>query len=89
MRSLGQGLPQDFLLREVWGILLVVGYFVVMPPLLAATVFKKLFRQIGFLRYNLMILHLLVMAAMVIKMVLRWTINMKYIVFIPEYFFNI
>jgi hypothetical protein len=29
------------------------------------------------------------MVAMVIKMVLRWTINLKYIVFMPEIFFNI
>ena len=29
------------------------------------------------------------MAALPIKMVLRWTINLKYIVYIPEYFFNI
>jgi hypothetical protein len=29
------------------------------------------------------------MAALPLKMVLRWTLNLKYIVFIPEYFFNI
>jgi hypothetical protein len=29
------------------------------------------------------------MGAMIVKMLLRWTINLKYIVFIPEYFFNI
>ena len=29
------------------------------------------------------------MALLPIKMVLRWTINLKYIVFIPEAFFNI
>jgi hypothetical protein len=29
------------------------------------------------------------MAALPIKMLLRWAINLKYIVAIPEYFFNI
>jgi hypothetical protein len=29
------------------------------------------------------------MAALPIKMVLRWTMNLKYIVAIPEIFFNI
>jgi hypothetical protein len=29
------------------------------------------------------------MASLPIKMFLRWTINLKYIVFIPEAFFNI
>jgi hypothetical protein len=29
------------------------------------------------------------MLSLPIKMVLRWTINLKYIVAIPEYFFNI
>ena len=29
------------------------------------------------------------MASLPIKMVLRWTLNLKYIVYIPEFFFNI
>ena len=32
---------------------------------------------------------ILFMASLPIKMVLRWTINLKYLVAIPEYFFNI
>ncbi len=32
---------------------------------------------------------LLCMAALPIKMVLRWLFNLKYIIGIPEYFFNI
>ena len=31
---------------------------------------------------------LLFMAALPLKMVLRWTLNLKYIVAIPEYFLN-
>jgi hypothetical protein len=29
------------------------------------------------------------MMSLPIKMILRWTLNLKYIVAIPEYFFNI
>jgi hypothetical protein len=32
---------------------------------------------------------ILFMASLPLKMVLRWTMNLKYIVYIPEYFFNI
>jgi hypothetical protein len=89
IRILNTGLPEFWLVRELPGILLVLGYMVVLPPLLAATVARKMYKELGFIRYNLVMVHLIVMAAMVIKMLLRWTINLKYIVFIPEYFFNI
>jgi hypothetical protein len=85
----GQALPENPIKREMPGFLLVMGYLFVLPPLLAFTVCKKLYAQIGFLRYNLVMSHLLIMIGMVIKMVLRWTINLKYLVFIPEAFFNI
>ncbi len=41
------------------------------------------------LRYMVLAFLLLFMASLPIKMVLRWTINLKYVVAIPEYFFNI
>jgi hypothetical protein len=43
----------------------------------------------GFVRYMTLMTLILFMAALPIKMILRWTINLKYIVYIPEYFFNI
>jgi hypothetical protein len=43
----------------------------------------------GFIRYNVMAFLFLVMLSMPIKMLLRWTVNLKYIVAIPEFFFNI
>jgi hypothetical protein len=85
----GVALPQNFFLRELPGIALTLAYLFVLPPVLAFTVCRKLYGQIGFLRYNLVIVHMLVMVGMIIKMALRWTMNLKYIVFIPEYFFNI
>ena len=43
----------------------------------------------GFVRFFILVTLLQFMAALPIKMVLRWTINLKYIVYSPEYFFNI
>lgn len=81
--------PDSWLVRESLGIVILLGYFVALPPLLAKTVFRKLYEQMGFARYNIMVFLLLIMVSVPIKMVLRWTINFKYLVAIPEYFFNI
>jgi hypothetical protein len=43
----------------------------------------------GAVRFQIMMFLLLCMFSLPIKMVLRWTINLKYVVAIPEYFFNI
>jgi hypothetical protein len=43
----------------------------------------------GFLRFFMLVTLIQFMAALPIKMILRWTINLKYIVAIPEFFFNI
>ncbi len=76
-------------LRELPGIILVLAYLLLIPPLLARTAFRGFFLRMGFLRYFLLVTLLLFMAALPIKMVLRWTLNLKYIVYIPEFFFNI
>ena len=55
---------------------------------MATTVFRKFFVKMGFIRYMLMANLLLFMAALPIKMVLRWVFNLKYIIAIPEYFLN-
>jgi hypothetical protein len=74
--------------REAPGILLVLGYFIILPPLLATTVFRKFFVKMGFLRYMLLANLLLLMIALPLKMVLRWTANLKYLIHIDEYFLN-
>ncbi len=74
--------------REWLGIVLVGAYFIALPPLLATTIFRNFFARMGFIRFMLMANLLLFMAALPIKMVLRWTLNMKYIISIPEYFLN-
>jgi hypothetical protein len=74
--------------REWLGIVLVLAYLVLLPPLLAITMFRKYYLKMGFLRFMLMSNLLLIMLLLPIKMVLRWTVNMKYIISIPEYFLN-
>jgi hypothetical protein len=78
------------LVREAPGIALVLGYLIVLPPALAlgTKTFREMFIRMGFIRYMVMTNLLLVMAMLPIKMVLRWTLNLKYIIHIDEYFLN-
>ena len=75
-------------LRESPGIIGLALYFIVLPPLLATTLFRKAFVKLGFLRYMLMSNLFLFMLTLPLKMVLRWLFNLKYIVHIPEWFLN-
>ena len=74
--------------RELPGTLLVLGYFIALPPVLAVTVFRSFYQKMGFIRYMVLANLLLFMAALPIKMVLRWSFNLKYLIAIPEYFLN-
>src|SRR5262249_30577460 len=83
------GLPQFWLWREIWGILLVLGYFTILPIVFARTVFRRFYEKMGPVRFGVMIFLLLFMAALPIKMFFRWGANLKYVVAINEFFFNI
>jgi hypothetical protein len=97
---LGQSLPKAppnadlltawfYIIKREWlGIVLVLGYFIALPPFLAVTVFRKFYQHMGFIRYMVMTNLLLFMMALPIKMVLRWSFNLKYIIAIPEFFLN-
>jgi hypothetical protein len=80
---------QGWFVRELPGIILVLAYLLLLPPLLAKTIMRNFFIRMGFIRFFLLVNLIQFMAALPIKMLLRWTINLKYIVYIPEYFFNI
>jgi hypothetical protein len=87
---LKSGLPENILVRELPGFVAIGLYMTVTPALvLGIPMFRKMFKDMGFMRYSIMMVHLLVMFGMLLKMLLRWTINMKYIIAIPEFFFNI
>jgi hypothetical protein len=86
---LGGREPKFWLTREMWGFLAIGFYMGVLPVILAMTVFKKLFRELGALRFGIVINLGLLMAALPIKMILRWTMNLKYVVYLPEIRMNI
>ena len=86
---LGQATPDNILARESVGFILVFGYLFVLPLILSKTLLKKMYHEYGPVRYAFLCLFGLTMLSLPIKMFLRWTINLKYIVYIPEWFFNI
>ena len=88
-RGLGVGLPGNFLIREFAGILLLLGYFVALPVWLAKTYWNKYYTQMGLIPYVIGSHLMLWMLMVPIKMYFRWTLNLKYFVSIPEFFFNI
>ncbi|MDB5390071.1 MAG: hypothetical protein JWM11_5717 [Planctomycetaceae bacterium] len=77
------------LTREWLGLVACFAYLAITPMILAATVFKKFFIKMGFIRFMVFSNLLLFMASLPIKMLLRWMFRLKYIVGIPEWFFNI
>ena len=78
------------ILRELPGILLVIGYFTILPPLFVvfSKTFQTMFIKMGFIRYMVMTNLLLMMMLLPIKMLGRWTINLKYVISLPEYMLN-
>lgn len=75
--------------REWLGIVLTLGYLIFLPSVMASTIFKTFATRMGFLRYMVFANLVLMMAALPIKMVLRWAFNLKYIIAIPEWFLNV
>jgi hypothetical protein len=61
----------------------------VLPVLLGRKVFRSYYDRLGASRYYVTVFLFLMMMALPIKMLLRWVFNLKYIVGIPEIFFNI
>ena len=87
--GLRRGLPTNWFIREIFGILLVLAYVFVLPVVLARSVFRSYYDKLGAPRYYVSAFLFLMMMSLPIKMLLRWVFNLKYIVGIPEFFFNI
>jgi hypothetical protein len=88
VKALHMPLPHLWLIRELFGLALVLAYLG-LPPLLALGPFRRFFLKMGPPRYYVGAYLFLMMASLPIKMVLRWLFNLKYIVHIQEIFFNI
>jgi uncharacterized membrane protein len=69
--------------REFAGLLLLAFYFLAMPGILRKTILKKPCAGMDRIRYAVLSLLLLTMFTLPLKMVLRWTINLKYFVDTP------
>jgi hypothetical protein len=81
VKLVGMTTPPDFwVLRELPGIVLVVLYMTVLPLLFAKTVGKKLFRELGAVRFGIVVNLGLIMMALPLKMVARWLFHLKYVV---------
>ena len=76
------------LLREAPGLILLGAYLVLLPPLMAVTIFRRYYAKMGLIRYMVMANLMLLMLSLPLKMILRWTVNLKYIVSIPEISLN-
>jgi len=87
--GLDLGLPTNSLIRELPGILFIGGWVCVLPVILAKTLFRKLYVEMGFIRYSLMAIHFVVLALLPLKMFLRWMLTLKYFVYLPEYNLNL
>ena len=91
VKLLGMGLPTNPIFRELPGFAVLGIYFIALPPLLTKKIayLQGLLEKLGVARYAVLLFLMLSMAALPIKMLLRWSIHLKYIVGIPEVFFNI
>jgi len=89
VRGLRTGLPANWFIREIFGILLVLFYVFALPVILARGLLKAYLAKLGGPRYYVSVLLFLMMLALPLKMLARWLFNLKYIVAIGEYFFNI
>jgi cytochrome b/b6/petD-like protein len=89
VRAFRTGLPQNWFVREIFGIVLVVLYVFALPVLLGRRFLKPFYDKMGAARYYVGVFLFLMMMSLPIKMLARWLFNLKYIVAIPEFFFNI
>jgi len=89
VRAFRTALPTNPLVREVFGILLVLFYVFALPLVLARGPFKTYLAKLGAARFYVTVVLFLMMMSLPLKMLARWIFNLKYVVAIPEIFFNI
>jgi len=83
-------MPKNLVIREIFGIIGTIAYLTVLPFLsLKTKIGKELYAKSGTIRYYIFIFLFIIMMSLPIKMVLRWLINLKYIVALPEWELNL
>ncbi|OJW08774.1 MAG: hypothetical protein BGO49_08255 [Planctomycetales bacterium 71-10] len=85
IRALGRAKPSWAPLRELPGLALLAFYLFALPPILLRTLFKGYAAKAGTARAAVAVVLLLLMAGLPLKMMLRWTLNLKYVVAIPGF----
>ncbi len=84
-----QPLPSNWMIREIPGFVATLAYFSVVGFVLTKTYLKQMHQQMTTIRYGILMTLFLSMMALPLKMLLRWFFDLKYVIAIPEYFFNI
>jgi hypothetical protein len=69
--------------REFAGILFLAFYFLALPGILAKTILRKFYEELDLARYSVLVMLFLTMFTLPLKMVLRWTMTLKYFVDTP------
>lgn len=87
---LNKPMPGSILLRELPGFIFVGLYFFGSIGLINKLSFGREMRlKMGVVRYYTLILLFLSMGSMPVKMYLRWLFNLKYLIAMPEFEFNV
>jgi hypothetical protein len=90
IKMLNTAMPKNIFIRELPGLLVTIVYLLGLPPLLARTQKGiEMLKNLGSIRFYIMIFLFLSMTSLPIKMILRWLISLKYIVAMPEFELNL
>lgn len=90
VKGLNTSMPKNLVVREIFGIIISIGYFFLLPPLSTLTKKgKEIIAGVGYMRYYIFIFLLVAMTSLPIKMILRWLFGLKYIIALPEWELNL
>ncbi len=81
--------PGNIFVREIFGIIFTLVYFVFSVPLITKFWGQKFLDKMGTIRYYILVFLILSMALLPLKMYLRWFFTLKYIVAMPEFELNL
>src|ERR1700693_5831811 len=78
IKMLKRSLPSFWLIREIFGLIIVGIYVAVLPLALSKTLLRRFYEKMGTPRYLIAVSLVLIMISLPIKMYLRWIFNLKY-----------